>query len=436
MAPHAVVAALIICAASCVTSNADRPLFGKPVILLRNPTGSCTAGDFNNDGRSEFVVAARQLLMFIWNPDTHQMDQVAIAPARIPGTPGKGNRYGGDLAVADIDGDGLLDIVVPNSNNKLGPGSVIWYRNPGKISPNWQPATVTTWPGSGEKTADNYVRHMSEIEAGDIDGDDDADIVTRDVQFGLFVLRNDGDGNWIRRHIPVNPREGLALYDLDHDGDLDIVINGIWLETPGTPSHPADLLTAQFIQHSYDRDDDNGDNQYPSDNNRFTQNAYAKKVKLGDMNGDGRADIIVSNAEQLGRPGISGGPKGIRIYLSPAPENLFDPWREIILTEPTVKLQERFSLHTLEIGDLDRDGDLDILSAVSPVGSDRAPGRIFALLNDGSGEHFTLRPVFNQHAYNNVIADADGDGDLDLFGGENFPGGDVRYFENLTLPRP
>ncbi|MEX0776922.1 MAG: VCBS repeat-containing protein [Phycisphaeraceae bacterium] len=405
--------------------RADTPLFGDPMIVLKSPngTGSSVAGDFNNDGRSEFVASVRSnsLRLYQWNPDTSSMVETIIAPN--DKSLGHRNRFGGDLTVADMDGDGFLDLVVPNSNNNLGPGCVFWYRNPGTLTLNWERHTVTTWSGTGTQNADNYVRHMSEIKVADLSGNGHPDIVTRDVQYGLFVMLNHGDGRWTRRHIPTHPREGLALADINGDGRPDIVINGLWFETPA-----GNLATAQFVQHIYAAD------QYPADNNRGSQDNYAKKVKVADMNGDGRIDIIVSNAEQLSGA-TTGGPKGIRIYL--APEHATGAWQEVLIQAPQVRLASLFSLHTLEVGDLDHDGDLDILTAVSSVGVDKAPGQVFALLNSGNGTAFTFRSILKEFAYNNVIADADGDGDLDLFGGTDFGGGHVRYFQNLSpVPQP
>ncbi len=415
--------------AAPVAAAEDR-LFGEPTVLFKSGTSSTAAADFTSDGRSEFVVATRGVRLFRWDDKSRSMIQSTITETN---GGGHGDRYGGDLAAADIDGDGHIDLIVPNSNNKLGPGDVFWYRNPGAVKPGdhpWPRKTITSWSGQGDKNAENFVAHMSEIEAGDFDGDGDIDVVTRDVSFGLFILINQGKGKWTRRHIPVNPREGLALHDMDGDGDLDIVINGIWLETPGSPKALADLTKADFTKHVYDLDDANGDNQYPRDGERGALQNYAKKVKVADMNGDGRADIIVANSEQLGGT-TGGGPKGIRIYFAPAKRG--EPWREVILSAPQVKLEERFSLHTLEIGDLDGDGHLDILSAISSVGRDNAPGEIFALINKGDAQQFTFHSIYKGgYAYNNVIGDADCDGRPDLFGGTGFSSGDVRYFPNVS----
>ncbi|MFK7960839.1 MAG: FG-GAP repeat domain-containing protein [Phycisphaerales bacterium] len=411
---------------------AGQSLFDAPFVPFNGPTSSSGTGDFDGDGLVEFVVSSSRMMIYAWDPDTNDLEGTEIVPQNFPG---RGNRYGGDIVAGDVDGDGHVDLIVPNSNNGNGPGDVFWYRNPGYTGQlpggvdHWDRTTIATWPNRNGDP-DQRVAHMSEIEAGDLDADGDLDIVTRDIQQGVYVLRNNGDGTWDRRYVAVEPREGLALLDPDGDGDLDIAINGVWIETPGTAAAPADWLTAPFTLHAYDADDPNGDNQYPTPGQQGQQ--FAKKVMVSDMNGDGRTDIVVANSEQLfGSSG--GGPKGIRVYLAPEPQDAFDPWREIILQADEVDLEDRFSLHTLQLRDLDFDGDVDIVSAITSVGQDNAPGHHFAMMNAGDGMHYAFRSIAQVgHAYNNVIGDVDGDGDAEMFGGGNFGNANIRFFRGIS----
>jgi hypothetical protein len=398
-------------------------LFSAPLTLTASGgTIGTTVADFDND---EFVGTNGGLLkIYRLTPNTSDWTITSITPSYT-----RLDRFAGDLAAADMDGDGFVDLIVPNSNNARGKADVTWFKNPGQagLGAAWAETTISTWSGSGAVNATNYAAHMSEIEVGDLDGDGDIDVVTRDIEFGLSVMVNNGNNTFTRRNIAVNPREGLALFDPNKDGKLDIAINGVWLQTP------ADLLTGNFTQRHYDStaDDTATDlNQYPSETNTTTIAAYAAKVKVGDMNGDGRDDTIVSNAEELTR--VAGRPKGIRVYL--APEDPNQAWTEVILNEASISLSARYSLHTLEIADLDGDGDLDILSAISQVGQDNAAGRIFAMLNAGDGTSYTYESILAGYAYNNVVADANGDGLPDLFGGAHWNSGAVRYFQSVPEP--
>ncbi len=415
-------------------------------ISFNASSSAANFGDFNNNGAAEFILGngTSGIELVRWDQSTNTLLRSNISDNS---NNDHRDRYAGDLVTADVDGDGFTDVLAPNSDNFGTQGEVFWYRNPGANYANqtWSRKTIQTWNGNAIGNDPNRVQHLSEIEAQDIDGDGDVDVVVRDILSGLYLIRNDGNDQWTRRYIGVNPREGLDLFDPDFDGDLDIAINGLWIETPGSAANPADLETAEFRQHAFDVDDDDGSNQYPTGNSNDETRDYAKKVVTGDFNGDGRIDIAVSNAEQLNSEGDDGGgPKGIRVYLSPEDATAGAvEWKEVILDASEVGLDERFSLHTLQAVDVDRDGDLDLVSGLTNVGRDDPIGGLFALLNNGDGLGYEFEWIYepygedDPYAYNNILADADGDGDFDLFGGSQFQDGEIRFFENLTsVPEP
>lgn len=400
-------------------------LFGPPIRVVDFGGAIASAtGDFNNDGRMEFVSTASsassgfhfRVREFL--PATQTFTNHTILPGSVIAT--RQDRFGGDLAVGDINRDGWLDIIVPESNNADGPGRVSWFQNPaGNLGGTWTEHVISTWSG----TAGDQVAHMSEVAVGDIDGNGWLDVVTRDVSHGCYVLLRDNIGGWLpRRFIAANPREGLELWNPDGDGDLDILLNGAWLETPADPLNGAYQL--RTIAAPW----------YPAGTGGSAVNDYASKVAAADFNQDGRKDVLISNAEELEHAAASATkPTGIRLYLAP-PNPVTGAWTEIIL-EP-----QHFSWHTLQVADLDRDGDLDVLSGVSEVGADTTPGRIVAYLNNGGGTNFTAQVVASGtdsqstpiQLYNGTLADADGDGDADLFAPDNWSSGPIRYYENVS----
>jgi hypothetical protein len=327
------------------------------------------------------------------------------------------DRFGGDLAIGDMDGDGFKDIVVPESSNSGRSGAVSWFRNPGSLGGKWTEVVVSTWSGSG---TGNMTEHMSDIAVGDIDGDGRQDIVVRDVSHGLWVLiQISGGTDWhTRRFIPTNPREGLALWDPDEDGDLDILLNGVWLETPSDPVN-GDYLPRAIL---------GAEGWYPDSITTDSIRDYACQVEAGDFNNDGRVDFVISNSEELNNASSTDSkPSGIRVYLSPN-DPVNDAWREVVLHP------DHFSWHSCEVGDIDGDGDLDVISGISTVGTDDAPQLIMAFLNEGDGTAFAQDTISTEYAYNSSIGDADGDGDLDLFAPESWNRGPIRYFQNTTGP--
>ncbi|MEQ1850142.1 MAG: FG-GAP-like repeat-containing protein [Chthoniobacteraceae bacterium] len=407
------------------------PIFAEPVRLANNGGGALgtTAGDLNNDGRAEFISITSkdswsstyqpQFRIYSYDPVLHGFFTYNVMSQAAVGS--RQDRFGGDIAVGDINHDGFRDIIVPEADNGDGAGRLSWFENPaGNLGGNWIEHVITTWSGS----PGNSVAHMAEVVVSDVDGNGWLDVVVRDVSHGCFLLlrNNSGTGWQNRRYIATNPREGLELWNPDGDGDLDILINGIWLETP------ADPLNGTYFQRTI------AAQWYPNNNGSAAIADYASKVDFGDFNGDGRVDVVITNGEKLlNDPSTASKPQGVRLYLSPQ-DPVNGVWPEVLL-DPL-----HFSWQSLQIGDIDGDGDLDIVTGISKVGEDNAAGTVVAFLNDGTGTNFTKQTIdsgkdgFNEdvYVYNCMLADMDGDGDLDLIAPDNWNSGPIRYYQNVT----
>ena len=116
------------------------------------------------------------------------------------------------VSVADVDGDGLDDIFLPEQG---GLPNRLYVQNP---------------DGSfDDRSADAAVDYLERTLAGlfvDLDNDGDADLVLSSRP-AVLVLENDGAGRFARvRHIDGNVPDGnsVAAADYDNDGDLDLYI--------------------------------------------------------------------------------------------------------------------------------------------------------------------------------------------------------------------
>ena len=119
-----------------------------------------------------------------------------------------------DVFVADMDGDGDMDIVSASYNDD----TIAWYENDGNINPTWTAADIAT-------NADGAYGVFVE----DIDGDGDMDIVSASVLDSTVAwYENDGnvDPTWTAADLSVgfseNPNS-VFVADMDGDGDMDIV---------------------------------------------------------------------------------------------------------------------------------------------------------------------------------------------------------------------
>lgn len=332
----------------------ESSVFAK-VIVDRNgpidPWGKAT-GDINGDGKPDLIVGGHAGQGLVWYENPNWKKHVIDASGS----------FGTDHEVADLDGDGRMDVV------SLRNEGLVWYRNLG--NDKWQMTTI-----------DNVGLH--DIEIADLDRDGRPDIIGR----GQTSFRNTGhtlyiysyrDGTWQRTAIEVPKGEGLKVADLDQDGWTDIIVNGHWLRNPGKAKEAWKLY------------------RFAAD---WTwQDTY---IDVGDINGDGRPDIVMSPSEPAGGK--------YRLSWFESPRNRLDSWTEHIVAENVETTR-----HFVGLADFDRDGHLDIATAT--MHQSTGPIGIELYLNNRFGKEWSKRTIANAGSHNMRILDVDGDGDPDLFG--------------------
>ncbi|MDX1428998.1 MAG: FG-GAP-like repeat-containing protein, partial [Rhodothermales bacterium] len=133
------------------------------------------------------------------------------------------SEFADDLELADLDGDGFLDLLVVDNT---GTNQLYTARNLGVTAPGVSAGydTPVAYPLFVES-----VPAASQFMVGDFDGDLDLDVVLGDAAADSLVLvRNNGDGTFGGREAFAAHRRGAprtaTMLDYEGDGDLDLVV--------------------------------------------------------------------------------------------------------------------------------------------------------------------------------------------------------------------
>ncbi|MEM6583824.1 MAG: VCBS repeat-containing protein [Pseudomonadota bacterium] len=152
--------------------------------------------------------------------------------------------------------------------------------------------------------------------------------------------------------------------ELNGDDHLDLVLlGGVFPPSPRNGAWPGLILI------------NNGDNSFRVAEGDRPANEWSSTVVVEDFNGDGRTDLFIGDFGYDGEP-FPGFPNQLLINT----EDGFDD-RSVTLPD----LDDR--AHNVASGDLDSDGDIDLIIVSADFGND--PGRPYALINDGEA-HFSL----------------------------------------------
>ncbi len=286
--------------------------------------GSLTIADLDGDGLQDVLVCDMLANRVGWIRQSPAgvytekwVSPVIPAPAHV--------------SAADIDGDGDLDILVAcmgqlfPSNDKIG--SVVILENDGRQ--NFTPHTII-----------DHIARVTDVRAADFNGDGRLDLIVG--QFGY----DDGEtrwmenlGNWQFRSHMLQSLSGVIHtipVDIDNDGDTDVVslVSQEWEEIYVFENDGQGNFRSHLIWGSSNED-------YGSSG-----------MRVIDMNRDGRMDILFTNGDAFD-------------YLPPRPR----PWHSVQWLEN--KGDMKFEHHPIGkfegasgavAADVDGDGDLDVVA--------------------------------------------------------------------------
>ncbi len=188
------------------------------ILALENATSDFA--DFDGDGDQDLLISGGLLTSGARRTQLYKNNGSGVFTL-VSGTPFVNVEFG-DIEIGDIDGDNDLDVLITGSNSGSGNGAhTSLYKNDGS-------GNFTLVSGISL----DYVKNGA-VKFGDIDGDDDLDLVMSGLSLysnanETTVYLNDGNGNFSAIVDPFIDLQwgSTAIGDVDGDGDNDVIING------------------------------------------------------------------------------------------------------------------------------------------------------------------------------------------------------------------
>jgi len=366
------------------TSNPFNGVSGTDISGDAHDTLSIALGDVDWDGDLDIVAGNKYQINRLY------LNNGSAAPfSGVSGSDISSDMYNtGSIALADMDGDGDLDMLAGNNGhtNRL-------YLNGVDVDP-------LSWADGSNISSDTHAAYS--VALGDVDGDGNLDLLEGNYTEVNRLYLNNGSADPFSGvsgtdiSSDTDDTRSIALGDVDGDGDLDLLAgnygsaNRLYLNN-GT-ANPFSGVSGSNIS---------------------SDEHYTTSIALGDVDRDGDLDLVAGNRLQKKR-----------LYLN---NGTADPFSGVPGSDITYDTHRTYSI---VLGDVDGDGDLDLLE-----GNYEHSNRLY--LNNGTADPFgeVTESSISSDAHDTYaigLADVDGDGDLDMVAG-NYNHANRLYLNNGTV---
>ena len=345
------------------------------------------SGDFNGDGIPDIVIGnadgtnAAPVTVFLSNADgSFQPGVNYTPPISVP------NYEMQFVAVADFNGDGILDIAASDTYR----GLVQIFYGVGDGTFNVGPTYVT------ESTGGTNLNPVGIVTA-DFNGDGKPDLAivnnnsgTAPTTADVGVLINNGTGfNPVANYALSTVATEITAADVNGDGKLDLTVPLYGVCFQGSCSAPGNAVAVLL---------GNGDGTFTAKPNFQLPSTFLNpyNAAVADINGDGKADLVVTIQD------VTEANQGIAVALGNGDGTFQTP------TLLNSSAQSPALPGYVQIVDLNRDGFPDL------VYTNALSGTVGVMYGQGNGTFYSpLEFATNRWAWDFALIDVNGDGVLD-----------------------
>jgi len=307
---------------------------------------SCTAGDYDNDGFTDFAVIVEGQVKLFHNEKNGSFKDVTQESGI------KGNGHGSSLTFVDYDHDGDIDLFVLQSDEGRPVASVN-----GVVERSFR-ASNQMWRNNGNGTFTEQTEQtglVGDIPATaaigtDYNNDRAVDLL---VTGRTLLYKNQREGKFSRQQLLGSLDLGAAVLDFDHDGWMDVVFSRV--------QSPALTLWRNFRGTAFEQVGELGTNW-----------VRAFGVAAFDYDNDGWVDLVAVGETKDGKGEI-------KLFRNLGPDGFKDVTVDVGLDK--IQLKDPRAIIT---GDYDGDGATDLL-----ITQNHGPAVL--LRNEGGNQNHWLR---------------------------------------------
>jgi tetratricopeptide (TPR) repeat protein len=303
----------------------------------------CTAGDYDNDGETDLVIAFDSRILLLHNEKNRTFKDV---------TKEAGLESTGNISVTfvDYDHDGDLDLFIVS-----GSRNVMWRNNGNSTFTDVTGPTGLTGLGSGTAAIGTDFNNDRAVDLVTTGREVTGAIVGGSVRYSPVFYENPREGRFPQYSLIESHRStaGLAVFDFDHDGwmDLGFTLDGspgisLWRNDQGKTFEHLALPKTDWV------------------------NAYG--VTAIDYDNDGWVDLVAVGETKEGKGEV-------RLLRNLGP----DGWKDVTVDVGLDKIQLK-EPRAIIAGDYDNDGAVDLL-----ITQNHGPAVL--LRNEGGNKNNSLR---------------------------------------------